>query len=150
MNKHRIRWLTVVQGLLATALIAIALPRQDARPSPRIDVFIHATNQATADQLLKDLDKELKKASKKSDKRNQELTLITNGPGSFTITSISFLSDTNEADAFIATIAALAKPSLTSGSVSIHHCPEDGDVDYLDWTGCMDDSRASYRIVRFP
>ena len=136
--------------LAGVAALAAPRARQEARPSPRIDVSLHCSNAANADKLLKDLDRELKKAAKKGDRRNLDLLLVTNGGGSFTLQGVAFLSDTNEADAFIATIQGLAKPAQTSGAVTIHHCPVDSDADYRDWSGCRDDARASYREVKFP
>ena len=136
--------------LAGVAALAEPKTRQEKRPAPRIDVILHSTNAATADAMLKDLDRELKKAAKGDDRRNRDLLLVTNGPGSFTLTGVTFLSDTNEADAFIATVQAVAKPAQMSGAVIIHHCPVDSDADYRDWSGCRDDARASYREVKFP
>lgn len=137
---------------LARELHAAVKPasRVEKRPAPRIDVILHSSNAVTADAMIKDLDRELRKAAKGDDRRNRDLMLITNGVGNFTLQGVTFLSDTNEADAFIRTIQELAKPAQMSGVVIIHHCPEDTDPDYRDWAGCIDDPRASYREVRFP
>jgi hypothetical protein len=143
----------LICNFLALALLAsfaATKARQDKRPAPRIDVILHSSNAATADKLIKDIDKELKKAAKKDDKRNRDLLLVTNAAGSFTVSGTTFLTDTNEADAFIATIIGFAKPAQMSGVIVIHHCPDDTDPDYRDWAGCKDDARASHREVKFP
>lgn len=132
--------------LLLLLSISTALAQQ--RPAARFDIALHCTNVTEAVALQTAFNSRFV-ISRTNDLRNINLLIRTNTPGGFNVYATFVATDTNAAETVWTQIQNVNKPANTSGIITVHQCPIDGDARFRDWSGCADDRRASYREIRW-
>ncbi len=101
---------------------------------PRIDIFLHCTNAATANAVYQAVTNRVGPLDQFNDGRNRDITLITNAAGNFSLQATWLFLDTNKAENVWAYVTNRAPTAQTEGRFTFHYCPVDGSPGTCDTT----------------